>query len=638
MLPYPIACFVLGLAALAASDAGLDARVLAAIRQGDTAAAKTLLRQGARAGASDAAGTTPLMWAAVYGDVELLDVLLANSADVNSKNRAGATALMWALGDPRKVDRLVRAGADVNARADSGYTPLLMAANSDGTSEAVKLLLDHGAESNVSGKSGYSALMAAAGGANGEAFALLLPKGGAGGKTRLGWTVLHSAAAGGNADRVRALLDRKAPVNAVETPQGRTPLMWAAANGAAGAVRVLLERGADPNLQGTFGKDTALMRAAARGPGDAAVVKTLLARGADPLARDGQGLTALDWALRQGDEEAAAAIRASRKEAVPAKEERPAPKTVGDSNTVAAALARGLPLLERASPAFAAASDERCISCHHQSLPAMAIGLARQRGLRTDAKLEREQAAETLKVLAPNRERYLQGIGVVDPLDPGYWLAGLAAARQTADETTDALVHYLTLKQSPDGHWRAGLYRPPMVGSDFTTTALSLRALQHFELKGRAAEFKGRVGRARDWLRKTSPQTTEDRVFQLLGLAWSKADAEGVRKATADLLALQREDGGWAQLKTLGTDAYATGQVLYALHEGGGLAVTDPAYQKGVHYLLRTQCEDGSWYVPTRAMPVQPYFRSGFPHGRSQFISCGATCWATMALTLTVAR
>jgi ankyrin repeat protein len=638
MTPLPTVFLALSLGGLAQAEANPDARLLLAVRQGDTAGAGDLLRRGASPGASDTEGTTALMWSAVYGDLDLLDALLAGGADVNAKNRAGATALMWALGDPRKVDRLVRAGADVNARADSGYTPLLMAANSDGASAVVKLLVERGADASVSGKSGYSALMAAAGGANGETFALLLPKGDAAGKTRVGWTVLHSAATGCKADRVRALLDRKAPVNAVETPQGRTPLMWAAANGAADAVKVLLERGADPNVQGTFGKDTALMRAAARGPGDAAIVKALLARGADPLARDGQGLTALDWALRQGDEEAAAAIRASYKEAVPAKEERAAPKTVGDSNTVTAALARSLPLLERASPAFAAASDERCISCHHQSLPAMAIGLARDRGLRTDVKLEREQAAETLKVLAPNRERYLQGIGVVDPLDPGYFLAGLAAAGQPADETIDALVHYLTLKQSPDGHWRPGLYRPPMVGSDFTTTALSLRALQKFALKGRAAEFKDRVGRARDWLRKASPQTTEDRAFQLLGLAWSKADAEAVRKATADLLALQCEDGGWAQLKTLGTDPYATGQVLYALHEGGGLAVTDPAYQKGVKYLLRTQSEDGSWYVPTRAMPVQPYFRSGFPHGRSQFISCAATCWATMALTLTITR
>jgi hypothetical protein len=37
-------------------------------------------------------------------------------------------------------------------------------------------------------------------------------------------------------------------------------------------------------------------------------------------------------------------------------------------------------------------------------------------------------------------------------------------------------------------------------------------------------------------------------------------------------------------------------------------------------------------------MPVQPYFASGFPYVRSQFISAAATCWATVALTLAVGR
>jgi hypothetical protein len=308
---------------------------------------------------------------------------------------------------------------------------------------------------------------------------------------------------------------------------------------------------------------------------------------------------------------------------------------VGERTTVAEALARSIPILESAGPKFSAASDEHCISCHHQSLPAMAVGLAREHRLRTDAKLEREQAAGTLAALAPRRELYLQGIGVVDPLDPGYWLAGLAAAGRPADATTDALVHYLTLKQAADGRWRVGLYRPPMVGSDFTTTALNLHALQQFSPAARAEEVARRVGRARDWLQTARPKTTEDRVFQLLGLSWSGAGAEDVRKSAAALRALQREDGGWAQLPTLGSDAYATGQALYALQVSGGLAVNDPAYHKGVKYLLRNQCADGSWFVPTRAMPVQPYFESGFPHGRSQFISCAATCWATMALTLT---
>jgi hypothetical protein len=55
-------------------------------------------------------------------------------------------------------------------------------------------------------------------------------------------------------------------------------------------------------------------------------------------------------------------------------------------------------------------------------------------------------------------------------------------------------------------------------------------------------------------------------------------------------------------------------------------------YQQGVRFLLKTQREDGSWYVRTRAIPLQPYFDSEFPHGRDQFISAAATNWATMAL------
>jgi hypothetical protein len=38
--------------------------------------------------------------------------------------------------------------------------------------------------------------------------------------------------------------------------------------------------------------------------------------------------------------------------------------------------------------------------------------------------------------------------------------------------------------------------------------------------------------------------------------------------------------------------------------------------------------------VATRAMPIQPYFESGFPYGREQWISYSATAWADMALIL----
>jgi hypothetical protein len=104
-------------------------------------------------------------------------------------------------------------------------------------------------------------------------------------------------------------------------------------------------------------------------------------------------------------------------------------------------------------------------------------------------------------------------------------------------------------------------------------------------------------------------------------------------KSAADLLRREQNgDGGWGQLVGLNGDPYATGMVLVALHWGIGLAVTDPVYQRGAEYLLRTQEADGSWFVHKRAAASNAYFESGFPHGKFQFISYAGSCWATMAL------
>jgi N-acyl-D-amino-acid deacylase len=63
---------------------------------------------------------------------------------------------------------------------------------------------------------------------------------------------------------------------------------------------------------------------------------------------------------------------------------------------------------------------------------------------------------------------------------------------------------------------------------------------------------------------------------------------------------------------------------------------TDPAYQRGVAYLLATQAENGSWRVASRAAKFQAYFNSGFPYAGDQWISAWATGWAAMALAQTV--
>jgi hypothetical protein len=117
-----------------------------------------------------------------------------------------------------------------------------------------------------------------------------------------------------------------------------------------------------------------------------------------------------------------------------------------------------------------------------------------------------------------------------------------------------------------------------------------------------------------------------------------KLPAEEVNRFARELLEGQDAGGGWAQTPGMKPDAYATGSALVALHEVGHVSRQNPAWRRGVDFLLRTQNPDGSWHVESRAKPLQPYFESGFPHGRDQFISAFATGWATDALLMALAQ
>ena len=77
--------------------------------------------------------------------------------------------------------------------------------------------------------------------------------------------------------------------------------------------------------------------------------------------------------------------------------------------------------------------------------------------------------------------------------------------------------------------------------------------------------------------------------------------------------------------------------MLYTLHEIG-VPAGDGVWRRGIEYLLRTQLEDGSWHVKTRAAGFQPYFQSGFPHEHDQWISAAGTAWATMALASAIPK
>ena len=310
----------------------------------------------------------------------------------------------------------------------------------------------------------------------------------------------------------------------------------------------------------------------------------------------------------------------------------PSPLRAGSPDEVRTAAEKSITLLQKCGPEFFRKSG--CVACHQQSVTSFALAEARSRGLRVDEASAREQVHVTITTLEAFRDRLLQRVD--HPLSSGestgFLLMGLAAEKYPPDETTDVQILEMASRQATDGSWTAFGHRPPLEYSRVSSTALAIRTMQIYGPPGRKESFDKRIARGRDWLLAVKPTSNTDECFRLLGLKWTGAGARLVDAQRAAILGEQREDGGWAPLEKLSSDAYATGLTLYALHHGGGLATADPAYQRGVEYLLKTQLPDGSWHVKSRSFPFQTYFESGFPHGPDQWISAAATGFAAAAV------
>jgi ankyrin repeat protein len=607
----------------------LDKMLLAFIRDGDRTQVEQLLHKGANANARDEAGDTSLMRAALYADVEMMRVLIESGAEVQVRGQDGTAPLLRTANDLDKMRLLLDRGAPVDDFA------LVAAASVPGCRGALELLLAHAGNVRSAGPA-YTPLMAAAGHGDLDAVNCLLAHGAnVKVKTPTGFTALIAAALSGNAKVVALLLERGADPNALcELERGiqQTPAGVAASMGHADCLRLLMAAGADVNVQGGPFNHNALLGAATTASKE--TVHLLLAK-ANVNATDWNGKTALDWAARRGETAIVKMLREAKAEQ--SKPLSPSDKPLAlrhppDADAAWRAVSAALPLLQQSEQTIT--RTRNCVTCHQHSLVEMTVGLARKHGFNVDETIASEERAHILKDMGTRVRPLLLGTGI-DPTLSVHVLAGLAAEDEPASRITDALVHYLVLRQRKDGRWQQENCRPPDEASDFQFTALAVRGLQTYAPKGRNREIAVRIDQARRWLQTTEPMDTVDRGFQLLGLGWAHAEPESITKAVANLVGEQREDGGWSQLPTLASDAYATGLALVALHEGGGVAVDHPAYQRGVEFLLRTQLADGSWFVASRSFPIVEYSKSGFPHGKSQFISAAATCWATMALTLT---
>jgi hypothetical protein len=142
------------------------------------------------------------------------------------------------------------------------------------------------------------------------------------------------------------------------------------------------------------------------------------------------------------------------------------------------------------------------------------------------------------------------------------------------------LVRDLMTRQSKNGSWTSPSSRPPLEGSTYTATALAAYGIQAYAPPVWRDKVNLCIDKAGKWLEIQTPYTNEERTYQLLGLYWTGGHADTYQETRSKIIDCTKVRWSWSQLPTLESDAYATGQSLYALSATGQLSTQNPIIRK----------------------------------------------------------
>jgi hypothetical protein len=270
------------------------------------------------------------------------------------------------------------------------------------------------------------------------------------------------------------------------------------------------------------------------------------------------------------------------------------------------AVEKSLPYLEEEGLAWmerrSATNPTGCVSCHRVAFMVWSHDEARRRGFAVDAdKVEKWTAWALERMTARGKEgggldTMSQMILARDPAAP--WTDKPAAKREGSD-------HFLTLweniveRQRADGSW------PPegqLTSPAEVTTGWAILALASRDGKGKTSATSRE--RALAFLEKTKPDDSTEALLLRFLVERRFGKPERAAELRKELLGRQNTDGGWAYRNGgKESDAFAAGQVLYALSEAG-LDGSDPIVRRAWKFLVSTQSRNGSWIVPTSAIHV----------------------------------
>jgi hypothetical protein len=300
------------------------------------------------------------------------------------------------------------------------------------------------------------------------------------------------------------------------------------------------------------------------------------------------------------------------------------------------AIERSLPFLEREGVAWI--RERGCVSCHTVAFLPWSHNQAKQRGLTVDERKVREWTNWSLVYLLARggeSDTVSQMLLGRDRASP--WRQKPSLFGKTADPY-ERLWKDVIEQQNDDGSWSPGgqLTSPAEV-----TTGWTLLALASWDSPSETLEQKleENLSKSRDralaWLKTAEPSDSTEALLLRMLVERTFGDSSRADELRNQLLSRQNPDGGWSYRKDNHvSDAFATGQSLYALSLAG-LSGDHPAIQRAQSFLLRTQHEDGSWSVSTRAIHNQEASNDRLKRTDAVYQYWG-TGWATIGLLQTL--
>lgn len=291
---------------------------------------------------------------------------------------------------------------------------------------------------------------------------------------------------------------------------------------------------------------------------------------------------------------------------------------------------RGLAFLVK--DALAWKSEHNCVSCHHAALVVWSMREAKQRGHAVDEPV----LAELTKWVAESGDGKFglaRPASAPNALSPkAVWFALALEADPNPDaisqEGMNLLLKTVKSEQTGNGSWSTWPEtRPPIFGSsDESMTALATLAMLPAAALG---DDTAKVVRDKGirWLSGTKSDDDPQSIAMRLVL-WRRLSrpAEEWEPLVRRIKERQNADGGWSQTKDMASDAWATGQALYALAHAG-LKPDEPVIARAHAFLIKAQRDDGSW--PMTSRPVKP----GGEGSKSLIPITGAgSAWAVLGL------